>query len=157
MTRPTVFLSCSPDSTVEHAPAILLNLMRNGFDVFMAPVEAHGDGLSDLIAARSHFVPVVTLTDLAACAEPEGRSRREMWQTRAQERVVVPVLIGANAQALRTEGSDLAQRLGAFEPIALHYERFDEGMAALRAALDARRFTDYWQLWARASQPERGH
>jgi len=138
MSSSSVFVSYRPQSSAEHARAIFLNLLRHGFDVFMAPEAVPEALVLGQIAARAHFVLVLAPDTLAECAAGGERVCREVERALATGRRVVLVTMGGFElpDAAHDESGLLAQ-LAACDVVALHYERFSTGMAALHAALRA--------------------
>jgi len=92
----TVFISYRRSVSAYFARAIFMDLRAHGYDVFM-DVESIDSGTFDTIilnqiAARAHFVVILTPGSVERCAEPGDWLRREIETAMELGRNVVPVL-----------------------------------------------------------------
>src|SRR5215813_1147434 len=93
---PTVFLSYRRHVSAFIARAVFQDLRQHGYDVFM-DVESIDSGQFDTIilnqiAARAHFLVILTPGALDRCQEPDDWLRREIERAIALGRNVVPIL-----------------------------------------------------------------
>ncbi|WP_119069087.1 toll/interleukin-1 receptor domain-containing protein [Aggregatilinea lenta] len=93
----TVFISYRRAVASFIARAIFMDLRTHGYDVFM-DVESIDSGAFDTIilnqiAARAHFVLILTPGTVERCAEPGDWLRREIETAMDLERNIVPVLV----------------------------------------------------------------
>lgn len=133
----TVFISYRREVSSYIARAIFLDLRANGFDVFM-DVESIDSGTFDTailnqIAARGHFVVVLTPGSVERCLEAGDWLRREIEYAMDKRRNIVPVL--ANGFSFNGTDKYLTGKLSELErynALPLYHEYFDEGMTRLR-------------------------
>jgi tetratricopeptide (TPR) repeat protein len=133
----TVFISYRRSSGSFIARAIFEDLRTNGFDSFM-DVESIDNGQFDTIilnqiAARTHFVLILSPGTLERCNEPGDWLRREIETAMYEKRNIVPVLVGDftfNGTEKYLTGK-LAE-LGRFNAVRMFHEYFDEAMERLR-------------------------
>jgi tetratricopeptide (TPR) repeat protein len=93
----TVFISYRRDVASFIARAVFLELRTHGYDVFM-DVESIDSGTFDTIilnqiAARAHFLLILTPGSLERCAEPGDWLRLEIEEAMRLNRNIVPLLI----------------------------------------------------------------
>jgi TIR domain len=93
---PTVFLSYRRKTSFYIALAIFENLRQHKYDVFL-DVESIDSGqfgaiILNQIAARAHFLVILTPGTLEGCQEPDDWLRREIECAIELERNVVPIL-----------------------------------------------------------------
>jgi tetratricopeptide (TPR) repeat protein len=134
----TVFISYRRNVSSFIARSIFLDLRANGYDVFM-DVESIDNGTFDTvilnqIAARAHFVIILTPGTLEDCDRPGDWLRREIEEAMTLQRNIVPVLVNEfkfeSAKPLLT--GKLAE-LPRFNGLTLPHEYFDEAMVRLRS------------------------
>jgi tetratricopeptide (TPR) repeat protein len=133
----TVFISYRRDVASFIARAIFGDLRSYGYDVFM-DVESIDAGTFDTIllnqiAARAHFLLILTPGTLERCAEPSDWLRREIEQALRLNRNIVPLFI--NNFDLSTAKPYLIgelQDLTRFNGITVPHEYFDAAMERLR-------------------------
>jgi hypothetical protein len=92
----TVFISYRRDASSFIARAVFMELRQNGFDVFM-DVEGIDSGefdrvLLNQIAARAHFILILTPGSVERCVDPNDWLRREIEYAISLQRNVVPLL-----------------------------------------------------------------
>jgi tetratricopeptide (TPR) repeat protein len=132
-----VFISYRRSTSSFIARAVFMDLRANGFDVFL-DVETIDSGAFDKIilnqiAARTHFVVVLTPGALERCSEPDDWMRREIQEAMKLERNIVPLLVNeftfeGNEQYLTGALSQLPR----YNAVKLFHEYFDEAMERLR-------------------------
>jgi tetratricopeptide (TPR) repeat protein len=136
--RPTVFLSYRRHVSTCIARAVFQDLRQHGYDVFM-DVESMESGpcetlLLAQIAARTHFLGLLTHGTLVECQEPDDWLRREMEYAMALGRTVIPLLVNDfrfddHARAsLPGSGHDLPR----FAGLELRHDALDTAMERLR-------------------------
>jgi tetratricopeptide (TPR) repeat protein len=133
----TVFLSYRRNTSQYIARAIFLDLRANGYDVFM-DVESIDSGpfsqiILNQIAARTHFVLILTPGSLERCGNTDDWLRREMETALELQRNIVPVLVDnfAFADYDKILTDKLADVAG-FNSLNLYHDYFDAGMEKLR-------------------------
>src|SRR5262245_65643379 len=94
---PSVFLSYRRHVSAFIARAVFLDLRQHGYDVFM-DVESIDSGQFDTIilaqiAARAHFLVILTHGTLEGCQEPDDWLRREIECAMELKRNLVPILV----------------------------------------------------------------
>src|SRR5262245_56934339 len=95
--QPTVFLSYRRNVSAFIARAVFQDLRQHGYDVFM-DVESIDSGqfetiILNQIAARGHFLVILTPGTLDRCHEPDDWLRREIEHAIALGRNVIPILV----------------------------------------------------------------
>jgi tetratricopeptide (TPR) repeat protein len=93
----TVFISYRRNVSAFIARAVFMDLRQNGFDVFM-DVEGIDSGefdrvLLNQIAARAHFVLILTPGSVERCVNPDDWLRREIEHAINLQRNIVPLLV----------------------------------------------------------------
>jgi hypothetical protein len=134
----TVFISYRRNVASFIARAVFQDLRANGYDVFM-DVESIDSGTFDTIilnqiAARAHFLVILTPGTLERCNEPGDWLRREIETAMDLGRNIVPIFV--NNFTLKDTDSYLTGKLSElprFNSLNLPHDYFDEGMAKLRA------------------------
>ncbi len=133
----TVFISYRRSVSQFIARAIFQDLREHGYDVFM-DVESIDKGqfgpiILNQIAARAHFLLILTPGTLDRCAEPDDWLRREIEHALETRRNIVPVMVNGfrfeDAEPFLT--GKLAE-LPRYNSVPLYHEYFEEGMARLR-------------------------
>lgn len=133
----TIFISYRRNVSSYIARAIFLDLRLHGYDVFM-DVESIDSGTFDTIilnqiAARGHFLVILTPGTVERCAEPNDWLRTEIEYAIDKQRNIVPVLVNefkfAGAEPYLTGKLSELQR---YNGLTLYPDYFDEGMARLR-------------------------
>jgi tetratricopeptide (TPR) repeat protein len=136
-TDKSVFISYRRSTSSFIARAVFMDLRVNGFDVFL-DVETIDSGAFDniilnQIAARTHFVLILTPGALDRCHEPGDWLRREVEHAMQLERNIVPLLVNdftfAGIEHLLL---DALSTLPRYNAVKLYHEYFDEGMERLR-------------------------
>lgn len=132
----TVFISYRRETSQFIARAIFMALQKRGFDAFM-DVESinagdFGQVLLNQIAARMHFVLILTPGTLERCRHPDDWLRREIEHALDSGRNIVPVMANdftfQDADAL-LDGN--LTRLRTMNAIKLYNEYFDAAMDQL--------------------------
>src|SRR5262245_15288983 len=93
----TVFISYRRDVSKYIARAVFMDLRANGYDTFM-DVENIDSGTFDRIilnqiAARAHFIVILTSGSVERCSESGDWLRREIETAIDLERNIVPVMV----------------------------------------------------------------
>ncbi len=133
----TVFISYRRATGSFIARSIFEDLRSNDFDPFM-DVESIDSGTFDTIivnqiAARAHFVLILSPGTLDRVNEPDDWLRREIEHAIDLKRNIVPVLVGDytfNGQEHQLTGK-LAE-LPRYNAVRMFHEYFDEAMERLR-------------------------
>ncbi len=133
----TVFISYRRSVASFIARAVFNDLRAHGFDVFM-DVESINSGeferiIPAQIAARAHFLPILTPGTLERCSEPGDWVRREIELAIDLERNIVPLLIGDfSFEGAAPFLTGKLARLRAFNGLPVPHEYFDAAMERLR-------------------------
>src|SRR5262245_55174010 len=135
---PTVFLSYRRNVSSFIARAVFQHLRQHGYDVFM-DVESIDSGQFETIiltqiAARTHFLVILTQGTLEGCQEPHDWLRREIEYALDRGRNVVPILVNdfhfdANTDAYLT---GRLHDLPSYNGLPLPQNFFDAAMERLR-------------------------
>jgi tetratricopeptide (TPR) repeat protein len=135
---PTVFLSYRRDVSSFIARSIFMDLRQHGYDVFM-DVESIDSGQFETIilaqiAARAHFLVILTHGTLEECQEPDDWLRREIEYAMALKRNIIPILVNDfhfddNVRAYLTGG---LHDLPRYNGLVLPHDFFDAAMERLR-------------------------
>jgi len=133
----TVFISYRRSNSSFIARAIFEDLRKNDLDVFM-DVESINAGefetiILNQIAARAHFVLLLTPGSVERCAEPDDWLRREIETAMSLGRNIVPVL--ANGFTFSGTEPYLTGQLSVlprYNSLHIYHEYFDEAMERLR-------------------------
>jgi tetratricopeptide (TPR) repeat protein len=136
--QPSVFISYRRRTSSFIARAVFMDLRQHGYDVFM-DVESIDSGqfetiILDQIAARAHFVVILTQGSLDGCQAPDDWLRREIERAIDLGRNIVPLLVN-EFRFDATASAYLTGRLTAlpsYNALTLPHEYFDEAMARLR-------------------------
>jgi hypothetical protein len=133
----TVFISYRRSASSFIARAIFLNLREHGYDVFM-DVESIDSGAFDTIilnqiAARAHFIVILSPGTAERFSEPDDWLRREIEHALDLRRNIIPVITSGFSFAnempfFKGKLSELTR----FNGINLVPEYFDAGMEKLR-------------------------
>ncbi len=136
----TVFISYRRSVSSFIARAIFDDLVQHDYDVFMDAACLNTGELAAVrlnqIAARAHFLVILTPGTVEHFTQPDDFLRQEIEQALRLERDIVPVLVNNfrfDAYASCFTG-ELA-RLPHLNGVALDHEYFDEGMQRLRNRL----------------------
>lgn len=134
----TVFISYRRDVSSFIARAIFMDLRANGYDVFM-DVESIDSGTFDTvilnqIAARAHFLVILTPGSVERCVEADDWLRREIETAMDLRRNVVPLLVNnfsfkGNEQYLKGKLAQLTR----YNALNVPHDFFDEAMSRLRS------------------------
>ena len=135
---PTVFLSYRRDVSSFIARSVFMDLRQHGYDVFM-DVESIDSGQFETIilaqiAARAHFLVILTHGTLERCQAPDDWLRREIEYAIALRRNVVPILVNDfrfddNASTYLT---GRLRELPRYNGLSLPQDYFDAAMERLR-------------------------
>jgi tetratricopeptide (TPR) repeat protein len=133
----TVFISYRRNVSSYIARAIFQDLRKRRYDVFM-DVETIDSGQFDTIilnqiAARAHFLVILTPGTVERCEEPGDWLRREIEHAMDLQRNIVPIL----TNDFTFKGTDnyltgKLKELSRYNACKLYHEYFDAGMEALR-------------------------
>ncbi|MBN1680208.1 MAG: tetratricopeptide repeat protein [Anaerolineae bacterium] len=134
----TVFISYRRNVSSFIARAIFQDLRAHAYDVFM-DTESIDSGVFDTIilnqiAARAHFVLVLTSGTLDRCDEPGDWLRREIEHAMQLQRNIVPVLVNDfrfDQQAQYLSGK--LEQLPRYNALNVPHEYFEEAMNRLRS------------------------
>jgi tetratricopeptide (TPR) repeat protein len=154
----TVFISYRRSVSAFIARAIFMDLRAHGYDVFM-DVESIDSGQFDTIilnqiAARAHFLIVLTPGSVERCKEPGDWLRREIEYAMELQRNIVPILannfsFGGTEPYLTGSLSELSRYNG----LPLYHDYFDEAMQRLRGRFLKQPFYGAIRPAPRADQP----
>jgi tetratricopeptide (TPR) repeat protein len=135
----TVFLSYRR-TNIPWALAIFQNLTQHGFDVFF---DYNGIASGDFervilgnIAARAHFLVLLTPSALERCQDPEDWLRREIEAAIATQRNIVPLMLESfdfGAPGIANQLSGGLAGLKNYNGLRIPPDYFDEAMERLRS------------------------
>jgi tetratricopeptide (TPR) repeat protein len=135
----TVFLSYRR-TNIPWALAIFQNLTRHGYDVFF---DYNGIASGDFervilenIAARAHFLVLLTPSALERCDDPTDWLRREIETALGNQRNIVPLMLEGFDFGTLTIANQLTGKLAAlkhYNAIRIPPDYFDEAMERLRS------------------------
>ncbi len=134
----TVFISYRRSVSSFIARAIFNDLVHHQYDVFM-DVESIDAGtfgtiILNQIAARAHFLVILTPGSVERFMEPEDWLRREIEHAIDLNRNIIPVLVnGFSFEDYATYFTGKLADLPRYNAITLYHEYFPEAMARLRA------------------------
>ncbi|NJO85232.1 MAG: TIR domain-containing protein, partial [Blastochloris sp.] len=133
----TVFISYRRQVASFIARAIFLDLRAYGYDVFMDVESIDSGKFEDIIlsqiAARTHFIIVLTPGTVERCIEPGDWLRREIEYAIDLDRNIVPLMV--NDFSFRDTKTYLTGKLSDLEKYSgtfLRHEDFDDNMRKLR-------------------------
>lgn len=134
----SVFISYRRDVSSFIARAVFMDLRAHGYDVFM-DVESIDSGefgriILNQIAARAHFLLILTRGTLERCVHADDWLRREIEHAIDLQRNIIPVLVN-DFRFDATELSYLTGKLAvlpSFSGLDLPHSYFDEAMDRLR-------------------------
>jgi glycosyltransferase involved in cell wall biosynthesis len=136
----TVFLSYRR-TNIPWALAIFQNLEQHGYDVFF---DYNGIGSGDFervivenIAARAHFLVLLTPTALERCDDPADLLRREIETALVSKRNIVPLMLEGFNFGTPKIASQLTGTLAAlkhYNGLNIPPDYFDEAMERLRSS-----------------------
>lgn len=138
MSDNTVFISYRRSVSAFIARAVFQDLRYHEFDVFM-DVESIDAGAFDTvilnqIAARTHFVVILTPGAVERCLEPEDWLRREVEHAMQLERNIVPLLVNnfdfRDAEKYLTGALSSLSR---YNSLTVPHDYFEEAMTRLRS------------------------
>lgn len=133
----TVFISYRRKVGWALARLIFNDLRAHSYDVFM-DVESIDSGTFDTIilnqiAARGHFIIVLTPGTVERCVEPDDWLRREIEHAIDLQRNIVPVVFdGFSFKDAKPYLTDKLSPLSRYNALSVPIDYFDEGMAKLR-------------------------
>lgn len=132
----SIFISYRRSTSKFIARAIFEDVRRRGYNVFM-DVESIDSGefekiILNQIAARAHFLVILTQGAVERCADPDDWLRREIEYAIDLERNIVPILV----EDFSFEGTEKhlvgkLSRLQDYNALTLHHDYFDEAMNRL--------------------------
>lgn len=136
-----VFISYRRSTSSFIARAVFMDLHAHGVDVFM-DVESIDAGqferiILNQIAARPHFLVILTPGSLDGCSDPGDWLRREIEYAIDLKRNIIPVLVNEfrfddKAERLLAVSPKLSE-LPRFNSLTMPHEYFDAAMERLRA------------------------
>ncbi len=153
-----VFLSYRRDVSSFIARAIFLDLRANGYDVFM-DVESIDSGqfetiILNQIAARPHFLVILTPGAVDRCAEPGDWLRREIEMAMDLGRNVVPILVNNfSFEASKAHLTGKLEGLQKYSGLDVPHNYFDAAMERLRTKFLKRPVSGAIQPAPAADQP----
>jgi tetratricopeptide (TPR) repeat protein len=132
----TVFISYRR-TNVPWALAIFQNLQSHGFDVFF---DYNGIASGDFeqvilgnIAARAHFLVILTPSALEKCGDPKDWLRREIEAALEYKRNIVPLMLeGFSFRTMADQLTDTLADLEDYNGLSVPAEYFLEAMTRLR-------------------------
>lgn len=131
----TVFISYRRETSSFIARAIFMDLRQHGYDVFMDVENINSGRFESIIlrqiAARAHFLLILTTGTLERCADPADWLRREIEEALRLKRNIIPMLV----DDFRFKGIEMAetlQDLPAYNALLLPHEYFECAMERLR-------------------------
>lgn len=133
----TVFISYRRSVSSYIARAIFMDLRHNDYDAFM-DVESIDSGEFDRIilgqiAARAHFLVILTPGSVERCVEPGDWLRREIEEAIRLERNIVPILAnGFDFKDAEQYLNGELSKISKFSAIEAPHLYFDEAMTRLR-------------------------
>ena len=133
----TVFISYRRQYSKFIARAIFQDLRAHGYDVFM-DVESinqgqFGPAILNQIAARAHFLLILTPGTLDRCVDPNDWLRREIEFALERRRNIVPVMVnGFRFEDAAPYLTGKLAELPRYSSVPIYHEYFEEGMARLR-------------------------
>ena len=133
----SIFISYRRSVSKYIARSVFLALHYNGYDAFL-DVENINSGtfesiILNQIAARPHFLVILTDGTLERCAEPGDWLRREIEFAIDLKRNIVPVLVDDfNFSTAPAYLTGKLSKLQEYNGLRLYYEYFDDGMNKLR-------------------------
>lgn len=133
----TIFISYRRSTSRHLARAVFMDLRANGYDVFM-DVDTIDSGTFDTIilnqiAARAHFILLLTPGTLERCSEPGDWLRREIEHAMDLKRNIVPILEeGFSYTGIETQLTDKLNDLPRYNGVLLYHAYFDAAMENLR-------------------------
>jgi tetratricopeptide (TPR) repeat protein len=136
-TSRTVFISYRRSVSSFVARAVFENLRANGYDVFM-DVESIDSGTFDTIilnqiAARAHFVVILTPSSVQRCKNPDDWLRREIEEAIRLQRNIVPILVeDFGFDGARDCLTGVLAELPRYNGLRLPHDFFNESMERLR-------------------------
>lgn len=135
LVQQSVFISYRRD-TPFHTRAVYQYLSSRGYDVFMdverLPSGSFADVILGEIAARAHFVVILTPTALNRCHEPGDWLRREIEHAIETRRNIVPLMFdGFTYTAAAPKLTGRLAMLASYNSITVHPDYFEEAMARL--------------------------
>ncbi|NLG50003.1 MAG: tetratricopeptide repeat protein [Chloroflexi bacterium] len=134
----TVFISYRRHLSSYIARAVFQDLSAHGFDVFM-DVESIDAGTFDTIilnqiAARVHFIVILTTGSLEPTSSPSDWFWREIDYAIALQRNIIPILAnGFHFDEIKSFLTGNLKQLPRYNAITLHHDYFEEAMERLRS------------------------
>jgi formylglycine-generating enzyme required for sulfatase activity len=136
--QPTVFLSYRRNASAFIARAIFMDLRQHGYDVFMDVESTESGQVSPIIlnqiAARAHFLVILTPGTLDRCQAPDDWVRREIEHAIELGRNVVPILVNDfifdDTTLVRLP--ETLRALPSYAGVTMRHDYFDAAMERLR-------------------------
>jgi hypothetical protein len=133
----TVFVSYRRSVSRYIARAVFMDLRAHGYDVFM-DVESIDSGTFDTIilnqiAARAHFIVILTPGSVGRCTQPDDWLRREIEHAMDLQRNIVPVLVDSfSFQDAEPYLTGKLSQLKRYNALTISHDFFEEAMDRLR-------------------------
>src|SRR5215212_8135686 len=126
----TVFLSYRRSVSWSLARAVFMDLRANGWDVFMDLATLDSGQFDQIIlkqiAARAHFVILLSPGSVERCAEPDDWLRREIEYAMDMQRNIVPLVAdGFTFDAAAPYLTGKLQALSRYNACLLYPQYFD--------------------------------
>jgi tetratricopeptide (TPR) repeat protein len=134
----TVFISYRRDVSAFIARAVFMDLRAHGYDAFM-DVESIDSGAFDTvilnqIAARAHFLVILTQGTLERCVEPGDWLRREIETAMNLERNIVPLMVsGFSFKEAEPYLTGKLSKLVRYNALNVPHDYFEAAMERLRS------------------------
>lgn len=134
--KKSVFISYR-HTNVYVARAVHRNLSERGFDVFIDYESIHAGEfetiIMDQIAARTHFLPILTPSALERCTSPEDWVRREIEQAIMLKRNIIPLMFEGFSWEDVGEFlvGDALKKLPSFQGVSIPSQYFEAAMDTL--------------------------
>jgi Flp pilus assembly protein TadD len=135
----TVFLSYRREPSKYLAAYVYKDLTAHGYDVFWdISGVATGDfaqAILNQIAARMHFVVLLSPESLKRCSEPDDWLRREIEHAMDMQRNIVPVVTDGfkfDAPEIKHYLTGKLEHLPRYQALTAPYEYLDEALARLK-------------------------
>jgi tetratricopeptide (TPR) repeat protein len=133
----TVFISYRRSVSWAHSRLIFDHLRAHGYDVFMDVESMHGGLVESIvfnqIAARAHFLIILTTGSVKRCTDKGDLLRREIELAMSLQRNIVPILV--DSFSFRKNNKYLVDRLAELQKysgLPLSHDFFDAAMERLR-------------------------
>jgi hypothetical protein len=133
----TVFISYRRGPSRYIARAIFENLRHHDYDPFLDVEDLDSGGWEEIIfnqiAARTHFVIILSIGTLERCNDPDDMLRREIEYAIETKRNIIPITVDDfRFDSYNSYLVDNLEKLQSYNALPLHYEFFEESMIRLR-------------------------